>query len=350
MKSYASIIFSVYIILAVSCKVDPSLDSELKPHTHTHDLVIPKGLPAMVIPPNNPLTDEGISLGRKLFYDPLLSKDGTMSCGTCHRQSFAFTDSTLQFSTGVDGIEGVRNTMPLFNLGYQKKFFWDGGAASLEDQVIGPIMNPVEMHETLPNVLSKLQSHPQYPALFEAAFGSSQITTNMLMKAIAQFERTLISGNSKFDQYNHGEVSLTAQEMNGMNLYMQEEKGDCFHCHTLGSTFSDFEFRNNGLDDSPIDLGRYLITLNESDKGKFKTPSLRNIEVTAPYMHDGRFNTLQEVLQHYNSGFKVNTYTDPKLAILPKNRMSQQEMDDIIAFLHTLTDDEFLNNPKFGKP
>jgi cytochrome c peroxidase len=160
----------------------------------------------------------------------------------------------------------------------------------------------------------------------------------------------MISGNSKFDKYIRGEVSLTSQELQGMNLYMQEDKGDCFHCHTLGSTFSDFEFRNNGLDDTPVDLGRYLITLNESDKGKFKTPSLRNIEVTAPYMHDGRFNTLQEVLQHYNTGFKVNDYTDPKLAILPKYRMTQQEMEDIITFLKTLTDYEFLSNPKFAKP
>jgi cytochrome c peroxidase len=131
---------------------------------------------------------------------------------------------------------------------------------------------------------------------------------------------------------------------------MQEDKGDCFHCHTLGSTFSDFEFRNNGLDAVPVDPGRYLVTLNESDRGKFKTPSLRNIEVTAPYMHDGRFSTLQEVLNHYNSGFIVNELTDPNLAILSKNRMTQQEMDAIIAFLKTLTDYEFLTNPRFSKP
>lgn len=333
-----------------SCKIDPSTDPELLPHAHAHTLDIPSGLPAMPIPANNPLTVEGIALGRKLFYDPILSKGNTQSCASCHRQAFAFTDSTLQHSIGVDGLTGTRNAMPLFNLGYQKKFFWDGGAASLEDQVLAPIQNPVEMHETLPNVIYKLQNHAEYPSLFEAAFGSSKITTNMLMKAIAQFERTLISGNSKFDKYMRGEVSLTPQELNGMNLYMSEEKGDCFHCHTFGSTFSDFEFRNNGLDAEPVDMGRYLITLNPSDKGKFKTPSLRNVEVTAPYMHDGRFKTLDEVLHHYNSGFIISDYIDPKLAILPKNRMSQQEMNDIIAFLKTLTDYEFLSNPKFAKP
>lgn len=344
------ILLTLLTLLSSACRVDPSLDPELKPHTHSYNLSIPSGLPPMEIPANNPLTSEGIALGRKLFYDPILSKDNKQSCASCHRQAFAFTDSTLQFSVGVDGIAGTRNAMPLFNLGYQKKFFWDGGAASLEDQVIAPIQNPIEMHENLANVIEKLQAHPEYPALFQAAFGSAQITTNMLMKAIAQFERTMISGNSKFDKYVRGEVSLSPQEINGMNLYMQESKGDCFHCHTLGSTFSDFEFRNNGLDAVPVDLGRYLITLNESDKGKFKTPSLRNVEVTAPYMHDGRFKTLEEVLQHYNSGFVVSEYIDPKLAILPKNRMTTEEMNDIIAFLKTLTDYEFLSNPKFAKP
>lgn len=341
---------AIGILMVSSCKVDPSIDPELLPHTHAHDLSIPVGLPDMIIPKNNPLTEEGIALGRKLFYDPILSKNGTISCASCHRQSFAFSDTSIQFSLGIDGLEGTRNAMPLFNLGYQKKFFWDGGAASLEDQVIAPIQNPVEMHETLSAVLSKLQSHPEYPALFQKAFASSQITTTMLMKAIAQFERTMISGNSKFDQYLRGQATLSQQEQLGMNLYMQEDKGDCFHCHTLGSTFSDFEFRNNGLDAVPVDPGRYLVTLNESDRGKFKTPSLRNIEVTAPYMHDGRFSTLQEVLNHYNSGFIVNELTDPNLAILSKNRMTQQEMDAIIAFLKTLTDYEFLTNPRFSKP
>ncbi|HZG01732.1 MAG TPA: cytochrome c peroxidase [Chitinophagales bacterium] len=345
-------LFAGVVGFATGCSVDPSLepDPEDAPHSHPFDLNVKPGLPPMPIPANNSLTVEGVALGRKLFYDPILSGDNTMSCGTCHKQSFAFTDSTLQLSTGIDGLVGTRNTMPLFNLGWQKKFFWDGGAASLEDQAIAPIENPVEMHESLVNCIAELQAHAEYPALFEQAFGSSTITTPMLMKAIAQFERTMVSDNSKYDQYLRGQSQLTSQELNGLSLYVDEGKGDCVHCHTLGSTFSDFEFRNNGLDSIPVDEGRYLITLNDLDKGKFKTPSLRNVEVTAPYMHDGRFSTLEEVLHHYNSDFHVTTLTDPVLQVMPKNRMSQQEMDDVIAFLKTLTDHDFLTNPAFAKP
>ena len=340
------------VVSATGCRVDPSLepDPESQPHTHPFDLNVKPGLPPMPIPANNPMTVEGVALGRKLFFDPILSGDNTMSCASCHKQSFAFTDSALQFSTGIDGLVGTRNAMPLVNLGWQKKFFWDGGAASLEDQAIAPIENPIEMHESLANCIAELQAHAEYPALFEAAFGSSTITTPMLMKAIAQFERTLVSDNSKYDQYLRGEAQLTPQELNGLNLYVTEGKGDCVHCHTLGSTFSDFEFRNNGLDSVPVDEGRYLITLNDLDKGKFKTPSLRNVEVTAPYMHDGRFQTLEQVLNHYNSEFHVNVLTDPALQVQTKHRMTQQEMQDIVAFLKTLTDHDFLTNPAFSKP
>jgi cytochrome c peroxidase len=341
--------FSLFCFLA-ACKADPSLilgDG----HTHTHlDLNIPAGLPPMPIPADNPMSQEAVDLGRKLFFDNILSANNTMNCGSCHQLRNYTIDSNLALSTGVDGIQGTRNSMPLFNIGYSKSFFWDGGVADLESQVLGPITNPVEMHETIPNVISKLQNHPQYPALFKKAFGSDQITTKMLMQAIAQFERTMISANSKFDKWKRGEVQLTAQEQRGMEVYTNEKKGDCTHCHSFGSTFTDFEFRNTGLDSIPVDLGRALITKNSADQGKFKTPTLRNIEKTGPYMHDGRFTTLRQCIQHYNKHFKYTQNLSPELKDAVKDRMSEQDVDDLIAFLNTLTDHEFILNPKFNMP
>ncbi|REJ81729.1 MAG: cytochrome-c peroxidase [Bacteroidetes bacterium] len=339
-----------FVIIACKKKEDDVIDPG-DGHNHSHYILdIPPGLPAMPIPANNPMTEEGIALGRKLFYDPILSGDNTMACADCHKQHFGFSDSTIQFSIGIDRIPGDRNAMPLFNLGYASNFFWDGGAADLESQVIGPIQNPVEMHEDLANVIQELNAHPEYPELFRKAFGSSTVTTPMIMKAIAQFERTMVSGDSKFDRVRRGLDSFTAQEQRGMDLYADPFKGDCVHCHTMGSTFTDFEFRNTGLDSIAADSGRARITLLASDIGKFKTPSLRNIEVTAPYMHDGRFFTLQEVMDHYNTGFHYPQNLDANLRTSVKGRMTQQDMDDIIAFLKTLTDYNFLTNPAFAKP
>lgn len=341
-----SILLWLSLFLLNACKKD---DTNTGPTPYT--LVIPQGLPNMPIPANNPLTVEGIALGRKLFYDPILSGNNTQSCGSCHKQNFAFVDSSLQFSIGIDNQPGTRNAMPLFNLGWNNKgFFWDGGATDLESQVIGPIQNPVEMHESLPNAISELRAHTEYPALFKAAFGTDSITVPLLMKAIAQFERTLISGNSKYDQYLRGLATLTPQELNGLDLYTNMSKGDCNHCHVLGSTFSDFEFRNTGLDSIPVDKGRGMITLNAADDGKFKTPSLRNIALTAPYMHDGRFSDLTQVLNFYNTGFHYTANLDVTLQTAVKGRLSQQEMLDIIAFLNTLTDTDFITNPAFSKP
>jgi cytochrome c peroxidase len=296
------------------------------------------------------MTVEGIALGRKLFYDPILSLDNSQSCASCHRQNFAFADSYTQFSKGVTGELGTRNAPSIMNLAWEKKFFWDGGSATLEDQVIGPIQNPVEMHETLTNVLGKLQKHAEYPRLFKRAFGTDSITSMLLMKAVAQFERIVISSNSKYDKYVRGEVELSFDELRGKELYEDEKKGDCFHCHVVGSTFTDFEFRNNGLDSVFKDLGRYSVTLNKADSGKFKTSTLRNIELTAPYMHDGRFKTLEQVLEHYNTGFVVTGTTDVNIALAEKGRLNELEKTQIIAFLKTLTDYDFITNPNFKKP
>lgn len=339
----------IFCITLQACKNDDK-PTDTPAGTTPYKLVVPTGMPSMAIPADNPLTVEGIALGRKLFYDPILSANNSQSCASCHKQSSAFVDSNFQFSIGIDNIAGTRNAMPIFNLGWERNFFWDGGAATLESQVIGPIQNPVEMHETLENVLKKLNSHQEYPALFKKAFGTDSITIPKLMKAIAQFERTIISANSKYDRYKRGELQLSPSELNGMQIYVNQSKGDCNHCHVLGSTFTDFDFRNTGLDSIPVDKGRGNITLNPTDDGKFKTPTLRNIELTSPYMHDGRFKTLEECINHYNIGFKYSDNIDPNLAALPKNRMSPTEIADLVAFLKTLTDYSLITNPAYSKP
>lgn len=350
MKSNYNIFFLFCLIIFSQCKVDPNTQAG-DGHNHTHyDLNIPAGLPPMKIPANNPMSVEGIALGRKLFYDNLLSANNTMNCGSCHQLRNYFGDSNLAFSIGIDGLPGTRSSMPLFNVGYSKTFFWDGGAADLESQVLGPIGNPLELHTDIGSVVKKLQQDALYPSLFKKAFGSDIVSSQLVMFAIAQFERTLISANSKFDKWKRGETTLTAEEQRGMDVYTNMNKGDCTHCHSFGSTFTDFEFRNTGLDSIPIDKGRYLITLNNDDEGKFKTPSLRNIAVTAPYMHDGRFTSLRQCIDHYNNNFYYTKNIAPELSHAIKGRMTEQDINDLISFLNTLTDFDFINNKNFDKP
>ena len=197
-----------------------------------------------------------------------------------------------QFSTGITGAIGTRNSMPIFNLAWNwnEKFFWDGRAISLEDQALGPVVNPIEMDNTWPNAVASLQAHPDYPSMFNAAFGTSTIDSFLVAKAIAQFERTLISGTSKFDQYLLGQTSLTASELNGFNLFMSEQGADCFHCHGSAANplWTDNEFHNNGLDATFTDNGLGDITGDPNDNGKFRTPSLRNLFLSKPFMHDGK--------------------------------------------------------------
>ena len=225
------------------------------------------GLPKMIIPANNPLTEEVVALGRKLFWDPILSANNTQSCGSCHNPNAAFVDGNNQFSEGIDGFLGNRNSMPLINLGYSETLFWDGRSTSLEEQSLVPIQDPIEMHNTLENMVHHLKADKNYPLEFYNVFGTVEITPEMVAKAIASFERTMISNNSKYDKYKRGEINLSDEETRGMNLFVDMNKGDCNHCHTLGANFTDFEFRNTGLDSIPIDLGRYSVTKNNNDKG-----------------------------------------------------------------------------------
>tara|TARA_R110000787_G_scaffold45993_9_gene111946 strand:+ start:6140 stop:7165 length:1026 start_codon:yes stop_codon:yes gene_type:complete len=305
-----------------------------------------------LIPTNNPLTEEGVALGKKLFFDKKLSGNNTQSCASCHDPQNSFTDDT-RFSDGVDGAFGIRNSMPLFNLAWNfgERFAWDGKELGLERQALEPVKNPIEMHSDWTDVAAKLQQDSEYPTLFLQAFGTSSIDSIFITKAIAQFERILISGNSKFDQHLAGNATLTLQELNGFNVFMDETKGDCFHCHGSDNNplWTDNDFHNNGLDVVFTDLGLGDVTGDPNDNGKFRSPSLRNLAFTAPYMHDGRFASLEEVINFYSEGLQISSTIDPLMKKVNQGgvQLTPQDKADLKAFLLSLTDNEFVSNPNF---
>jgi cytochrome c peroxidase len=296
----------------------------------------------------NQVTKAKFELGRKLFYEPRFSRDNTISCGSCHIQTSAFTQHGHDVSHGIDDRLGSRNSQSLVNLAWRKNFFWDGGVFDLDLQPIVPITNPVEMDETVPNVINKLKSIPQYPRLFTNAFGTEEINTERLMKALSQFMVMLVSSNSKYDKVMRKEgESFNASEQRGYTLFKQK----CASCHTE-PLFTDDSFRNNGLNTgNNTDEGRYLITLNEKDKHTFKVPSLRNLTYTAPYMHDGRFLTPDAVLEHYAAHVQRTPNLDPLLArnASPGIALTLSERANIIDFLRTLDDTQFIADPKFSE-
>lgn len=293
----------------------------------------------------NPLTEEGFQLGRHLFYDPILSRDNTISCASCHLQQTGFTHVDHDLSHGIEGKIGTRNSMTIMNLAWSKTFMWDGGVNHLEVQAIHPITSDVEMDETLENVVAKLQKSEKYQNLFNKAFGSTIITGQLTLKALAQFEVMLKSSESKYDKVVRGELAFSEMEQKGYHLFKQ----NCVSCHTE-PLFTNNDFENNGLavDTTLNNVGRMRITQKTKDKYKFKVPTLRNIQFTFPYMHDGRFNTLNEVLNHYNSGV-VKSSTLSKQLQQPMH-LSGDDRTELVAFLKTLTDHEFLFNPKFSYP
>jgi cytochrome c peroxidase len=300
--------------------------------------------PIPELPRDNPLTEERVALGKALFHETALSRGGTLSCASCHVANFAFTDAR-RFSLGVRGQKGVRNSMPLTNLAWKTSFFWDGRAPTLRTQALMPIEDHTEMDETLDRVVTKLAAAKEYPPLFTAAFGSPEITAEKLGLALEQFLLTLTSFDAKFDRALRGAETLSEDEKRGFELFMTEfdprtgQRGaDCFHCHG-GPLFSDHQFHNNGLAPDEADTGRHRITHAEADRGKFATPSLRNVARTAPYMHDGRFATLEEVVAHYSTGVKRTATLDPNLAKHPDGglQLSAGDQRAIVAFLRTLT-------------
>ncbi|MGJ1285741.1 cytochrome-c peroxidase [Sphingobacterium spiritivorum] len=299
----------------------------------------------------NEISSEGFELGKRLFYEPRLSRNNTIACGSCHIQSAAFTHHGHDVSHGIDDRLGTRNPMPIMNMAWQKEFFWDGGVFDLDLAAVNAITNPVEMDETVPNVLRKLRAHPEYPALFKRAFGSEEITDARFFKALSQFMLMAVSDQSKYDKVRRNEegASFTASEQRGY-LFFQK---NCSTCHSE-PLFTDRSYRNNGLEPNRSnDIGRDSVTLNPADKYKFKVPSLRNLAYTAPYMHDGRFLTLNRVIEHYRSGMvdsptldTVFRKQDGRLGI----PMTEQEKEDLLAFLNTLNDRAFVTNSLLAEP
>ncbi len=307
----------------------------------------PAYFPQPALPTDNPLTEPGVELGRALYFDRRLSGAGNQSCATCHRPEHGFIDPQRRFSRGSNGAVGTRNSMPLTNLAWNPTFFWDGRAASLRQQVLQPLENPAEMNARLPTVVGFLRGDAGYRERFAAAFGSAEINADLLARALEQFLLTLVAGDTKLDRTVRDGIVLSEEEQRGFELFQTEydpRRGlfgaDCFHCHG-GALFRSQTFANNGLDAVPADWGRALVTGLAADRGKFAVPSLRNVARTAPYMHDGRFHTLEEVVAHYASGVQRSATLDPNLAKHPDGGvpLSAEDQRALVAFLRTLTDD-----------
>ncbi|TAE40697.1 MAG: cytochrome-c peroxidase [Runella slithyformis] len=358
-------VFFTLLVLSVGCGKKIEDDQAIAPKPTDKQLFsVPAHFPKPEYALNkNKITQAGFELGRTLFYDGILSRDGTIACGECHRQEYAFTHHQHDVSHGIDNQLGERNAPAIQNMAWKKEFFWDGGVHDLDLVPVAAIESPIEMDEKLGNVLEKLKKTEKYPALFEKAYGSKEITSAKFLKALSQFMLALTSSNAKYDKYIRNEAggTLTADETAGLNIFQQK----CGTCHG-GELFTDQTYRNNGLKLDVTrqvvvngkleikrfdDKGRYRITQIDSDLYKFKVPSLRNIAVTRPYMHDGRFWTLEEVLNHYSENMIDNGYVDNTLKINGKAglKLTDDEKRKIIVFLNTLTDRNLLLDPKFSE-
>lgn len=345
----------ILTIALASCRKDVGMDEEVAQNATPLALNIPSFVTDSGITPHvsvgNPTTVEGVALGRMLFYEKALSDNYTMSCASCHVQANAFSDPR-QFSIGTNGAVGHRQAMAVVNLAFDHFMFWDARVEDLEQQAARPVIDLAEMRNTWPAVVARLRSMPHYPPMFERAFGTPDIDSTRAVQAIAQFERTLLSFNSRWDRFTYGPdpTALTEQEQRGMDLYFRG--AHCVDCHHE-PLFADHAVRNNGLDLVSVDPGLAGVTGIPSDAGRFKVPTLRNIEVTAPYMHDGRFATLEEVVDFYAD----DVHTDSPVLdnhmfpwITGSVDLDTQERADLVAFLKALTDEEFLTNPTFGDP
>lgn len=344
MKTKYYLLFLIFPML-ISCSNDDDYQNV------PIDFKVPSNFPALAYDfTNNPPTEKGFELGKKLFYDGRLASDGIVSCGFCHIQENAFTHHGHTVSHGVNNAAGTRNSPPIQNMAFQTAYMWDGATTHLDLQPIIPFTSPIEMNGNFSNAIAMMKNDAQYKKLFKQAFDGGEINSENMLKALGQFMALLVSSNSKFDKYRRNESggTMTADELDGYAIFNQK----CASCHAT-DLFTDNSFRNNGLAINPQvnDIGRFRVTQLESDKYKFKVPSLRNIEKTAPYMHDGRFYTLEAVLDHYSSGVVNTQNLDESLNNngtlgIP---LTQTEKAKIIAFLKTLTDNEFLTNPKFAE-
>lgn len=362
LKSKHIALISLAMLFVLACDKENNNQSENPAILDETPYVLEYGnLSEPALPEDNPLTIEGVKLGQLLFFEKRMSKDGSQACGSCHIQQDGFSD-IRKFSVGVEGKEGGRQAMAIFNLAWHSnQFFWDGRANLVRDQALKPIQDPLEMNETLENVVVKLSESTLYKNQFIKAFGTDEITSERIGLALEQFMLSLVSSNSKYDQYKSGNTQLTESEERGRllfeteyNPFFPDQSGaDCAHCHG-GENFENDQYMNNGLDiESEItDLGREMVTKDANDRAKFKVTSLRNVAVTPPYMHDGRFTTLEEVVEHYNSDIRESSTTDPALMATKQTglMLSAQDKVDLVNFLKTLTDDDFLNNPNYLSP
>lgn len=342
---FNTVVLLAFTLLVTACKKDEnqSLD-DIK-------VFLPSNFPAPKYNlDQNPVTKEGFVLGRMLFYDPILSRDSTIACADCHISFSAFSHPDHVTSHGIEGKLGKRNAPAVQNLIWMPAYFWDGGVPEMDFIAVNPIENPVEMDESPANVIKKLSRHPKYPALFKAAFPNRDTIDGIqMLQAFSQFMAMLVSANSRYDKYVRNEAggTLTEQELSGLTTF----KNKCAQCHST-DLFSDFTYRNNGiLAEFTVDKGRFEISTLPEDIGKFKVPSLRNVEKTSPYMHNGKYSTLEKVMQHYNSGVKDSPTLD---SLLKQNGqlgipLTDQEQQNLIAFLKTLTDDTFIRDERFQK-
>lgn len=350
MKSSARVlIFALFVLGALSLAAFSYLPvhaqssaSPVMPIGKPVQIKAPLGLPPVPIPADNPPTEETIALGRRLYYDPILSVDSTISCASCHAPQFAFSDKR-SVSVGVGQKAGMRHAPTVINSAYFTLQFWDGRANSLEEQAKGPMANPVEMAHTLDGVVKRLQTDPKYPELFKGAWGTEQITIDMVVKSIASFERTVIAGDSPFDRfyYGHDSSAMSPEAQRGLIIFISAKKGNCAVCHTIGkdySLFTDNKFHNLGVGADTRgnlnDVGRYAITKVDADMGCFKTPSLRNLANRGPYMHDGTFPTVKDALAHYIGGGNWNAHLDKEIHLL--DVLTFDERDDLLQFLDAL--------------
>lgn len=329
------------IALLCGCKQSPDKTG----NADSFDLQIPEGFPQPVIPESNKLTKSRVELGKRLFYDKRLSQGESISCASCHQPQYAFADNTA-LSSGENGKFGFRNTPTLTNVAYQQNFMMDGGVPTLELQTLAPLHDQNEMGFDISRAADRLNSSSEMRKLSTLAYGRDTVDAFVITRALASFQRTLMSTNSSFDQFRyHGKSdAMTDKEIRGMNLFFGE-KAQCGTCHT-GANLTDGEFHNIGLYDNYGDPGRERISNKGIDRGKFKTPTLRNIALTGPYMHNGSIETLEKVIEHFDSGGVDHPNKSEK--VIPLS-LTQKEKNELLAFLKTLTDTDFVNNPDFHK-
>ena len=334
---------AVSLVMLGLCACTQAPKGPARPVGNPVALKAPLGLPPVPLPEDNPPTAQTIELGRRLFFSPLLSVDRSLSCSTCHNPTNGFADPS-NVSTGIHGKKGTRNSPAVINAAYNKVQFWDGRAATLEEQVSGPMMNAIEMGHTLDGVERAVGRDPQLSKMFEKAFGPGPVTMEKITKAIAAYERTLVSGNSPFDRFLYGgdKTAMSESAQRGLEVFRNPAKGNCAVCHTIGAEyalFTDHAFHNLGVgldqEGELADEGRFAISGKDSDRGAFRTPSIRNVALTAPYMHDGSLKTLKEVVDFYVGGGSSNPHRDPE--IKPLTHLTKAERTDLVSFLESLT-------------